>query len=304
MRNPYKLALVFGAIAFALGAQAADAPKMKIGASYMTLNNIFFDPMNASASEAAKKAGADYLVEDSRLDISRQIDGVENLVAQSVSAIILNPVDSDAIVPAVLSANKANIPVFTIDVKSHGGNVVSHITSDNVEAGRLAGDFVAQRLAPGSKVGIIDGPPISTFQQRVEGFTQAINGKLVVGAHQNALQNTPEPFTAITKNLITGNPDLKAIFAVNDNAAEAAAAAIEGAKRKDVWVVGVDGIPSTVKTIAQDGIIKATVGQQPGQMGRLAVDAAIRYLRGEKIPSEIKAPLMLVTKENAATCHW
>ena len=266
---------------------------MKIGASYMTLNNIFFDPMNASASEAAKKAGADYIVEDSRLDISRQIDGVENLVAQSVSAIILNPVDSDAIVPAVLSANKANIPVFTIDVKSHGGNVVSHITSDNVEAGRLAGDFIAQRLPPGSKVGIIDGPPISTFQQRVDGFTRAIDGKLVVAAHQNALQNTPEAFTAITENLITGNPDLKAIFAVNDNAAEAAAAAIEGAKRKDVWVVGVDGIPSTVKTIAQDGIIKATVGQQPGQMGRLAVEAATSYLRGEKIPSEIKAPLCL-----------
>src|SRR4029077_3096046 len=152
---------ILGAIAFAVGAEAADAPaKVKIGASYMTLNNIFFDPMNASASEAAKKAGADYIVEDSRLDISRQIDGVENLVAQSVSAIILNPVDSDAIVPAVLSANKANIPVFTIDVKSHGGNVVSHITSDNVEAGRLAGDFVAQRLPPGSKVGIVDGPPI------------------------------------------------------------------------------------------------------------------------------------------------
>jgi ribose transport system substrate-binding protein len=304
MRNPYKLALVFGAIAFALGAEAADAPKMKIGASYMTLNNIFFDPMNASASEAAKKAGVDYVVEDSRLDVSKQIDGIENLVAQSVSAIILNPVDSDAIVPAVLSANKANIPVFTIDVKSHGGNVVAHITSDNVEAGHLAGDFFAQRLPPGSKVAIVDGPPISTFQQRVEGFTQAINGKLVIAAHQNALQNTPEAFAAITENLITGNPDLKAIFAVNDNAAEAAAAAIESAKRKDVWVVGVDGIPSTVKTIAQDGIIKATVGQQPGQMGRLAVEAATSYLHGEKVPSEIKAPLMLVTKENAATFHW
>ena len=66
MPNPRKLALFSGAIAFALGAKAADAPRMKIGASYMTLNNIFFDPMNASASEAAKKAGADYIVVDSR----------------------------------------------------------------------------------------------------------------------------------------------------------------------------------------------------------------------------------------------
>jgi ribose transport system substrate-binding protein len=303
MQNAIKLAVLLGGIAF--GAQAADAPsKVKIGASYMTLNNIFFDPMNAGASDAAKQAGADYVVQDSRLDISRQIDGVENLIAQSVSAIILNPVDSDAIVPAVLSANKAKIPVFTIDVKSHGGDVVAHITSDNVEAGRLAGDFVAQHLPAGSKVGIVDGPPISTFQQRVEGFTQAINGKLAVGAHQNALQNTPEAFTAITENLITGNPDLKAIFAVNDNAAEAAAAAIESAKRKDVWVVGVDGIPSTVKTISQDGIIKATVGQQPGQMGRLAVDAATRYVHGEQVPAEIKVPLMLVTKDNAQSFHW
>jgi len=305
MAHQCKFTLLFAAMALTLGARAADSPKeIKIGASYMTLNNIFFDPMNAAASEAAKKAGANYVVEDSRLDISRQIDGVENLVAQKVSAIILNPVDSDAIVPAVLSANKANIPVFTIDVKAKGGNVVCHITSDNVEAGHLAGEFVAQRLPQGAKVGIVDGPPISTFQQRVEGFTNAISGKLVVGAHQNALQNTPEAFTAITENLITGNPDLKAIFAVNDNAAEAAAAAIETSGRKDVWVVGVDGIPSVVKTTAQDGIIKATVGQQPGQMGQLAVEAAIRYLNGEKLPAEIKSPLKLVTKENAGSFHW
>ncbi len=305
---PFKTKLVslfLGVIVCGIGAYAADSPaKAKIGASYMTLNNIFFDPMNAGASEVAKKAGADYIVVDARLDISRQIDGIENLVAQSVSAIILNPVDSDAIVPAVLSANKAKIPVFTIDVKSRGGTITSHITSDNVEAGRLAGEFVAGKLPAGAKVGIVDGPPISTFQQRVEGFTNAIAGKLVIGAHQNALQNTPEAFTAITENLITGNPDLKAIFAVNDNAAEAAAAAIESTGRKDVWVVGVDGIPSVVKTIGQDGIIKATVGQQPGQMGRLAVDAALRYLNGEKIPAEIKAPLQLVTKENAASFHW
>jgi ribose transport system substrate-binding protein len=306
MPHHFKFAFLFlGALALSAGAYAADPlGKTKIGASYMTLNNIFFDPMNAGASEAAKKEGADYVAVDARLDISRQIDGVENLIAQSVSAIVLNPVDSDAIVPAVLSANKAKIPVFTIDVRSRGGVITSHITSDNVEAGRLAGEFVAQRLPQGTKVGIVDGPPISTFQQRVEGFSKAIEGKLVVGAHLNALQNTPEAFTTITENLITGNPDLKAIFAVNDNAAEAAAAAIESTGRKDVWVVGVDGIPSVVKTIGQDGIIKATVGQQPGQMGRLAVDAAIRYLRGENIPAEIKAPLTLVTKENADTFHW
>jgi ribose transport system substrate-binding protein len=305
MSNRCKLALILGAVAFAVGAEAADAPtKVKVGACYMTLNNIFFDPMNAGASEAAKQAGTEYIVEDARLDISHQIDGVENLIAQKVSAIILNPVDSDAIVPAVLSANKANIPVFTVDVKSHGGNVISHITSDNVEAGRLAGEFVLQRLAQGAKVGIVDGPPISTFQQRVEGFTKAITGKAVIGAHQNALQNTPEAFTAITENLITGNPEIKAVFAVNDNAAEAAAAAIESSGRKDVWVVGVDGIPSVVKTIAQDGTIKATVGQQPGQMGRLAVEAAISYLKGAKVPAEIKAPLTLVTKDNAASFHW
>jgi ribose transport system substrate-binding protein len=99
------------------------------------------------------------------------------------------------------------------------------------------------------------------------GFKKAIEGKLVIGAHLNALQNTPEAFTAITENLITSNPGLKALFTVNDNAAEAAAAAIETSGRKDVWIVSVDGIPSVVKTIAQDGLIKATVGQQPGGNG-------------------------------------
>lgn len=287
---------------FLAGAQTPE--DLSIGTSYMTLNNIFFDPMNSAAEKAAVDAGASYFVVDARLDVANQISGVENLIARGVSAIVLNPVDSNAIAPAVLSANEAGIPVVTVDVASTEGEVVSHITSDNVEAGRLAGDFVTNQIDSG-QIGIVDGPPISTFQQRVDGFREAVQSAgMEVSAHLNALTNSPEAFIDITENMITRNPSLKYIFTVNDVAAMSALAAIQAAGRDDVFVVSVDGAPDVVDLISQGSAIKATVGQQPAEMGRLAVETALAQVRGEKVEKLIYAPLELVTQENASSFSW
>jgi ribose transport system substrate-binding protein len=277
-----------------------------IGASYMTLNNPFFDPMNNAAQQAAEDEGAQYSVVDARLDVGRQVSGVEQLIAQQVSAIILNPVDSEAVAPSVIAANDAGIPVITVDVNTTQGEVVAFIASDNVEAGRMAGEWVVDELGDQGVVGIVDGSPITSFQQRVEGFREVVEGAgFEVAAHLRATENSPEAFAAVSENMITANPNLQYIFTVNDIAALAAANAIEAAGRDDIFIVSVDGLGEVVDAIEQgQGPIRATVGQQPGEMGRIAVETALAHLRGEDVESEISAPLVLVTEENAADFSW
>lgn len=288
------------------GSSGNGGEELTVGVSYMTLNNAFFDPMSAGAEDAAAELNVAYVEVDSRLDVAQQISGIENLISQGVNGIVVNAVDSDAVVPAILAANDAGIPVVTLDVEARGGEVVSHVASDNYEAGTLAGKFVAEQLGGAGEVGVIDGPPISTFEQRSSGFVDAVEAAgLEVVAHPNATANTPEAFTAVSENVLTANPEVKYLFAVNDDAAEAAASAVLASGRTDVFVVGVDGVPAVVKQIADDSSpIKATVGQQPSLMGNLAVQTLVAYLKGESVEKYVAVPLELVTVKNAASFAW
>lgn len=285
------------------GAKSGDP--LTIGVSYMTLNNIYYDPMNAAAKKKAAELGVEYVSVDSRLDVSRQITGIENLIARHVDGILVNPVDSDAVEPAILEANDAGIPVMTLDVGAHGGEVVSHIASDNYKAGRVAGDFVAKQLDRGSQVAIVDGTPITTFQQRAKGFTDAVKAAgLDIVAHPHANENTPEAFTTVTENLITAHPEVKYLFTVNDYGAAAANTAIKDSGRKDVFVVSVDGDPTVTKLIKQGSAVKATVGQQPAKIGSMGIEAMVKSLKGDQIAKNITSPVTLVTKRNAGSFSW
>ena len=111
----------------------------KMGLSLSTLNNPFFVTLKEGAEEAAEKAGVELIVVDSQDDPAKEATNIEDLIQQGVDAILVNPTDADAIVPSIQKANQANIPVFTIDRGANGGVVISHIASDNVAGGALAG---------------------------------------------------------------------------------------------------------------------------------------------------------------------
>jgi ABC-type sugar transport system substrate-binding protein len=117
-----------------------------IGLSISTLNNPFFVTLRDGAQAAADALGVDLVVVDSQDDPATEASNMEDLIAQGVDVILVNPTDSDAIVPSILAANDAGIPVFTIDRGASGGEVVSHIASDNVAGGRLAGAYVCDAL--------------------------------------------------------------------------------------------------------------------------------------------------------------
>lgn len=270
--------------------------KVTVGLAVSTLNNPFFVSLKEGAEKAAKEAGVELLVVDAQDDTAKQISGVEDLIQKKVSVLMINPTDSAAIVTAVEAANKANIPVITVDRAAEGGQVVSHIASDNAAGGKMAGEFILEKL--GGKGNIVELQGIagtSAARDRGQGFHDAVDNKegIKVVASQPADFDRAKGLS-VMENILQGNKDIQAIFAHNDEMALGALQAVE-AQGKDVLVVGFDATDDAVKAV-QDGKMAATVAQKPAAIGETALQTAVKVAKGEKVESNIPVALELVTK--------
>lgn len=274
---------------------AKKTGKVKIGLSISTLNNPFFVSLKEGAEKEAKAKGADIITVDAQNDSAKQVSDIEDLIQKGVDVLLINPTDSDAVTAAVESANSANIPVITVDRSANGGKVVSHIASDNVAGGKMAGEFILQKLGNKGKVVELEGiPGSSAARERGEGFHKAIDGvsDIKVVAKQAADFDRAKGLT-VMENILQGNKDIQAVFAHNDEMALGALQAIEAAGLKNVVVVGFDATDDAVKAI-KDGKMAATVAQKPTEIGKKGIETAIKVTKKESVEKFIPVSLDLV----------
>ena len=210
----------------------AAPPKGKtqvvIGYSAMTLTNPFFKTIADTMKADAEKAGYQLIVVSAERDVKTQADQIQEFIVKGVGAIVLNPCDSQSIGPAIKKANEAGIPVFTNDLKYDGtaAKVVCHVATDNYQGGKLAGDAMVKLLgASGGKVAILHFSQAESCQLRVKGFREIVEAhnakspaKINVVATLEGGGVRDEGFKA-AKDAIEANPDLAAIFAINDPSA-------------------------------------------------------------------------------------
>jgi len=279
------------------GNNKTDDGKVTVGLSISTQNNPFFVTLKDGAQQAAKDAGVALTVLDAQDDTAKQISDIEDLIQKNVDVILINPTDSDAVVTAVESANAANIPVITIDRAANGGTVVTHIASDNVKGGSMAGEYILEAL--GGKGNIVELQGIagtSAARDRGEGFHQAVDGKdnVKVAASQPADFDRAQGMT-VMENILQSNKDIQAVFAHNDEMALGALQAIEAANRKDILVVGFDATDDAVNAV-NAGTMSATVAQKPDAIGKQSIETAVKVAAGESVESVIPVDLELVTK--------
>jgi ribose transport system substrate-binding protein len=272
----------------------------KIGLSLSTLNNPFFVTLKDGAEEAANQAGVELIVVDAQDDSAREATNIEDLIQQGVDAILVNPTDADAVVPSIQKANDANIPVFTIDRGANGGVVISHIASDNVAGGMLAGKFLCDALGGEGKVVELEGiAGTSAARDRGNGFNTYLSSEcpgLEVIARQTANFNRAEGLT-VFENILQANPDINGTFAHNDEMILGAIEAAEAAGRADEIVfVGFDAVDDAVAAV-DAGKLAATIAQQPAEMGRLGIETAVAYLDGNTVEQSIPVDLSLVSGE-------
>lgn len=294
--NMKKLATLISAVALSATVSANAMAKDTIALVVSTLNNPFFVSLKDGAQKEANKLGYNLVILDSQNNPAKELANVQDLTVRGTKLMLINPTDSDAVGNAVKMANQAKIPVITLDRMASQGEVISHIASDNVAGGKMAGDFIAKQAGEGAKVIELQGiAGTSAARERGDGFKQAVD------AHKfNILASQPADFDRtkglnVMQNLLTAHPDVKAVFAQNDEMALGALRALQTAGKSDVMVVGFDGTADGIKAV-QGGKLAATVAQQPEEIGVIGVQTADKVLKGEKVATKIPVELKLVTK--------
>ena len=203
--------------------------------------------------------------------------------------------------PAPRQAASAGIPVFTADIAARGGNVVSHVASDNVEGGRLAAQTLAERLGGKGEVIIIDHPEVASVQDRMRGFDEEIAkhpGIRVVGRPSASGQRARA--MAVMEDMLQAHRDLSGVFGINDDSALGALAVLEAAGRKDVVIVGFDATPEAQEAIRRGSALKADVMQHPSEIGATAIDTIAGHLAKRPVDKVIAVPVSVVTARRSA----
>ncbi|RAR64334.1 ribose transport system substrate-binding protein [Onishia taeanensis] len=292
-----KKLLLASAVAAGIGL-SGNAMADRIALVVSTLNNPFFVTMQEGAEQRAEALGHELIVLDSGNDAARELSNVEDALSRDIDLLLMNPTDSDAAVSSVRSANARNVPVITLDRSANGGRVASHIASDNVAGGQLAGGFIAEQLGGEGQIVQLEGVPgASATRDRGEGFMAAIEAAhgLELVASQPANFNRTEGLN-VMENLLQAHPDIQAVFAQNDEMALGAQRALQAGGNDDVILVGFDGTDAGVQAV-KDGLMDATIAQRPALIGALGINTADALLKGESVEANIPVPLKLITKE-------
>lgn len=271
---------------------AASASAERIGLVISTQNNPFFVTLKEGAEAKAKELGHDLIVLDSQDNPAKELGNVEDLLVKGVDVLLINPTDSDAVVSSVKAANRSKIPVVTLDRAANGGNVVSHVASDNVLGGEMAGNFIVEKLGGKGKVVELEGIPGTTAaRDRGTGFNKAAAGKLEVVAKQAADFDRTKGLN-VMENILQAQPEIQAVFAHNDEMALGALKAIEASGR-DIFVVGFDATDDAVAAV-KEGKLAATVAQKSAEIGAIGVEVADKIVKKQAVEKNVPVALELV----------
>jgi ribose transport system substrate-binding protein len=288
-----KLATLISAALLSASVSVSAYASDNIAIVVSTLNNPFFVTMKDGAEAKAKELGYNLIVLDSQNDPSKELSNVEDLTVRGVKAILINPTDSDAVSNAIRMANRSKVPVITLDRGASRGEVVSHVASDNVVGGEMAGHFIVEKIGEKAKVIQLEGiAGTSAARERGEGFMNAVKG-----SGMQLLASQPADFDRtkglnVMENLLAANPEVQAVFAQNDEMALGALRAVQ-ASGKNILIVGFDGTDDGIAAVNR-GQLAATVAQQPDLIGALGVETADRVLKGESVDDYIPVPLKII----------
>jgi ribose transport system substrate-binding protein len=297
-------AILFGA----MSCTRAPADARPVVALVMkSLANEFFQTMEEGARRHEAEHATEYRLMANgirdELDVARQVDLVEQMIAQRVSAIVIAPADSKALVPVVVRAQQAGIVVVNIDnrldrdVLAARGARVSFVGPDNRAGAAKVGDFLATRLKRGDAVAMLEGAP-NAFNgvQRKLGFEDSTaRAGLRVVASQTANWETSQA-SQVAAAMLTAHPEITALLCANDSMALGAVAAVRGAGRTgEVAVVGFDNI-SAVRPLLADGRLLATADQHGDRLAVYGIEYALEILKTKATPADRETPVDLVVK--------
>ncbi len=274
-----------------------------IGVSIQDLEAQFYQQMEAGMQAEAKKYNYRLLFVDANRDSAKQQSQVEDFISKKVDALVLTPYDSQAIGSAIAEANNANIPVFTADIASASkqGKVIAHVASDNIQGGHQAGMLMCKATGGSGEVAILDEPEVTSVQDRVKGFKQALaaqcpNVKIVAQVDSGG---TRDKANSDMGDILQAHKNLKGVFGINDDTALGAVTAVRAAGLHGITIVGYDATPEA-RTAIQSGLMYGDAVQHPDVIGKDTIDIIHEYFAGKKVPAKVNVPVGTITKADLA----
>lgn len=248
---------------------------------------------------AAKELGVKFQYQFADGNEQKQVADIENFVQMGMDMLIVGPNNSEGIVPTVNELKSKGIPVMTSDIGITGTDVVAHVASDNYQIGVKAAEYLGKLLDGKGKIAVVGWSAASATKEREKGFVDTIASKypgIEIVANQDVGGNRNTSLEK-SENIIEANKDLNAIFGSNAENALGAYAATQAVNRKDIYVVSVDSDSEVMKAIADNTNLKATIAQNPYEMGYQALTTAVKHLKGEAVKN-IAIDAELVTTDN------
>ena len=277
---------------------AGDSANKSITFALSTQANSFMVKMREGAQKKADELGLTINFQDASDDSATQANQLANAAATGAGAVIVNPTDSDAMAPAVKQLTDAKIPVVAVDRAVNNAEVSSYIASDNVGGGKQAAKALSEAIHGEGEILVLQGKTgSSASRERGQGFDEGLKDSpnIKVVAKQTAEFERVKGLD-VTTNLLQAHPNVKAIFAENDEMALGAIEALGDKAGKDVIVVGFDGVEDALKAI-KEGTMYASIAQQPADMAAQAVVEASKLLKGEAATKEMQVDVVTVTKD-------
>jgi len=302
-----KLRLLLGGLALAIASAGPATADETIKIGFITKFPVpFFATMEDAAKAYAKEhpgVEVTFAQGTSATDIEGQIAHIESMVTKGVQGIAITPVDP-TVAPALDKAIAAGVKVVLMDnnIPDWKGRTAL-ATTNNYNAGKIIGEYLKTVLKSGDTLGILEGVPgVPSLDDRVKGMLDGLKGVDVTIVGKGATNCTEELGISVAEDLLTKNPELKAIFAACGPPAAGAAQAIKnaGIANDKIVLAGFDFCCGE-KEALEAGIEDATVAQFPSKMAELGVDALVKAIRGEKVESLIDSGAALVTKDNMAS---
>lgn len=288
------------AVAFAMPASAAD--KIKVG-----LITKFPVPFYSTMEDAAKKYAAAHpeieLVTgqgQAATDIEGQIALIESMITQGVKGLAITPVDP-TVAPALDKAVAAGIKVVLVDNSiPNWKGATALVSTNNLNGGKIAGEYLKTVLKSGDKIGILQGVPgVPALDDRITGMMEGLGDVKVDVVGKGATNCTLELGTSVTEDILTANPDLKAIYSACGPPIPGAVKSISnaGIANDKIILVGFDACCGEIEAI-KSGAEDASVAQFPAKMGELGIDTVVKAIRGETVEANVDTGAGLVTLEN------
>ncbi|GIN91718.1 hypothetical protein J6TS1_42240 [Siminovitchia terrae] len=280
--------------------KGTDGNSLKIGVVLMSLNSEYWKLNMAGAKKAAEDLGVDIeiLGPSEETLYEEQVKMVEDLVSSKINGLVVAASLPEAMSPALQNAHSANIPVVLVDANvNEFDERVTFIGTENYNAAFKGGEFISDQLDNGDKVLIVRGQMgAKVHDERTKGFQDALKDKKIKFTVQDA-QSDRVKAVNIVENVLTAEPDIKAVFATSDEMALGSFKGLENKGGTKIPLIGFDGTPDGLQAVTE-GKMVANIAQDPYQMGYLGVESAYKAIKGEVVKKRIDSGSEIYTKEN------